>query len=153
MFPATTDRVPDHTDPQINEKIRTATWQHVYQYAAATPEAIGLRLRKLDREWDIERVLEFNAALFSLIGLVLSFFMTRLFLIVPLAVAVLLLTHAAQGWCPPLPLFRRLGFRTQSEIDREKYALKALRGDFQKACDPQATPPERAEAAFTAAQG
>jgi hypothetical protein len=31
-----------------------------------------------------------------------------------------------------LPIFRRLGFRTASEIDRERYALKALRGDFEE---------------------
>jgi hypothetical protein len=29
-----------------------------------------------------------------------------------------------------MPVFRRLGFRTQSEIDSERYALKTLRGDF-----------------------
>ena len=41
-----------------------------------------------------------------------------------------LLQHAVQGWCPPLPFFRANGVRTQSEIDEEKFALKALRGDF-----------------------
>jgi hypothetical protein len=40
--------------------------------------------------------------------------------------------HAVQGWCPPVPVLRRLGFRTASEIDHERYALKALRGDFEK---------------------
>jgi len=40
------------------------------------------------------------------------------------------LQHALQGWSPPVPLFRRLGFRTQNEIESERYALKALRGDF-----------------------
>jgi len=35
-----------------------------------------------------------------------------------------------QGWCPPLPVLRRLGFRTAFEIDYDRYALKALRGDF-----------------------
>jgi len=34
------------------------------------------------------------------------------------------LQHGLQGWCPPLPLLRRLGIRTRGEIDREKYALK-----------------------------
>ena len=29
-------------------------------------------------------------------------------------------------------MFRRLGFRTQIEIDYERYALKALRGDFRE---------------------
>jgi hypothetical protein len=50
--------------------------------------------------------------------------------IFPAVVAGFLLQHAVQGWCPPMPVFRRLGFRTQSEIDSERYALKTLRGDF-----------------------
>ena len=29
-----------------------------------------------------------------------------------------------------MPVFRRLGFRTATEIDHERYAIKALRGDF-----------------------
>jgi hypothetical protein len=45
-------------------------------------------------------------------------------------VAGFLLQHAVQGWCPPVPVFRRWGFRTAAEIDEERYALKALRGDF-----------------------
>jgi hypothetical protein len=39
--------------------------------------------------------------------------------------------HAVQGWCPPVPVLRKMGIRTRSEIDREKFALKVLRGDFQ----------------------
>jgi hypothetical protein len=54
----------------------------------------------------------------------------RRWLLFPAAVAGFLLQHAVQGWCPPVSIFRRLGFRTQSEIDEERYALKALRGDF-----------------------
>jgi hypothetical protein len=34
-----------------------------------------------------------------------------------------------------VPLFRRLGVRTASEIDEERYALKALRGDFRNLPD------------------
>jgi hypothetical protein len=48
----------------------------------------------------------------------------------PAIVATFLLQHAVQGWCPPLSVFRRLGFRTAAEIDHERYALKAIRGDF-----------------------
>lgn len=33
--------------------------------------------------------------------------------------------------CPPILILRRVGFRTQPEISEERYALKALRGDFQ----------------------
>jgi hypothetical protein len=31
-------------------------------------------------------------------------------------VGAFLLQHAIQGWCPLIQLFRRLGFRTQTEI-------------------------------------
>jgi len=48
----------------------------------------------------------------------------------PAVVGTFLLQHAVQGWCPPLTVFRRLGFRTAGEIARERYALKAMRGDF-----------------------
>jgi hypothetical protein len=43
----------------------------------------------------------------------------------------MLLLHSVQGWYPLLPLLRRLGLRTQNEIDREYYAMKMLRGDFE----------------------
>jgi len=45
-------------------------------------------------------------------------------------VAAFLFQHAVQGWCPPIPVLRRLGVRTSREIELERIALKALRGDF-----------------------
>jgi hypothetical protein len=48
----------------------------------------------------------------------------------PVMVAAFQLQHALQGWCPPVSLLRRLGVRTRQEIDSERVALKALRGDF-----------------------
>jgi hypothetical protein len=42
-----------------------------------------------------------------------------------------------------VPILRRLGFRTADEINRERYALKALRGDFKDAEKPK-TPAESA---------
>ena len=50
--------------------------------------------------------------------------------LLPGVIGGFLLQHAVEGWCPPVPLLRRLGFRTEAEIQRERYALKALRGDF-----------------------
>jgi hypothetical protein len=38
--------------------------------------------------------------------------------------------HAFSGRYPVLPVLRRMGLRTSREIARERYALKALRGDF-----------------------
>ena len=53
----------------------------------------------------------------------------RKWFIFPAVVAGFLLQHTVQGWCPPLPVLRRLGFRTQTEIEEEKHVLKALRGN------------------------
>ena len=47
-----------------------------------------------------------------------------------MVVAAFLLQHALQGWCPPLPLLRRMGMRTSAEIHEEIIALRILRGDF-----------------------
>jgi hypothetical protein len=54
----------------------------------------------------------------------------RRFLLLPAAVLTFLAQHALQGWCPPLPILRRHGVRAAREIERERYAIKALRGDF-----------------------
>ncbi len=130
MIPSTVERVPRHTAGHINEQIRHQTELNVARFAA-DPAAIDRRLAELDREWDIERTLEANAATAVLVGVTLGATVDRKFFLFPAVVAGFLLQHAVQGWCPPLPVFRRLGFRTQSEIEEERYALKALRGDFQ----------------------
>ena len=130
MIPSTVARVPLHTAEHVNEQIRRQTEQSIARCAQAGPAAIGRRLAELDREWDVERTLEANAATASLIGLTLGATVDRRWFIFPAVVAGFLLQHAVQGWCPPMPVFRRLGFRTQTEIDYERYALKALRGDF-----------------------
>jgi hypothetical protein len=130
MIPSTAERVPLHTAEHVNERIRRQTDERVASCAAAGPEAIDRRLAELNQEWDIERTLEANAASVSLIGLTLGATVNRKWFLFPAAVAGFLLQHAVQGWCPPVPVFRRLGFRTQSEIDEERFALKLLRGDF-----------------------
>jgi len=130
MIPTTVERVPQHTAAHVNEQIRRHTEERVARCADQGWRAIANRLSELDREWDIERTLEANAACASLIGLTLGATVDRKWFVFPAIVAGFLLQHATQGWCPPIPIFRRLGFRTQSEIDYERYALKSLRGDF-----------------------
>jgi hypothetical protein len=132
MIPSTTNRVPKHTAAHVNDEIRRKTEERISQIAAAGPRAIDRRLTELDREWDIERTLEANAATVAGVGAGLALLVDRRFALIPLFVGGFLLQHAVQGWCPPLPVFRRLGVRTQTEIEHERYALKALRGDFQQ---------------------
>ena len=139
MLPATSERVPRHTADAVNERIQLRTEEAVARCAAGGPEAIERRLMALDREWDIERTLEANASSLALVGLGLGAFVNRRYFALPAVIAGFLLEHALQGWCPPVPLLRRLSFRTQSEIDEERYALKALRGDFRD-IEPIRTP-------------
>lgn len=147
------ERVPEHTAPEVNREIRQKTLENVAKYAPGGSSVIQWRLDALDREWDIERLLEANAATFSLIGLALGVLFSPWFLLLPFAVAAFLLQHALQGWCPPLPIFRRMGVRTRQEINYERYALKNLRGDFNEVppAPPENTTPDRAEKALAAA--
>jgi hypothetical protein len=135
MIPSTVERVPEHTADHVNEQIRRQAEERITRLASEGPEAIDRRLAELDHEWDIERTLEANASSLALAGVVLGATVHRRWLILPGVVAAFLLQHAIQGWCPPLPIFRRMGIRTQSEIDEERYALKALRGDFRNLPD------------------
>ena len=135
MVATTVDRVRMSTSDEVNERIRRQTDANVARFAALGREAIDRRLRELDREWDIERVLETGSSALTLTGLLLGIAVNRKWLLLSLVVQGFFMQHALQGWCPPLPLFRRLGVRTQPEIERERHALKALRGDFNDASD------------------
>lgn len=143
MLPTTVARVPSQTRDEYNEHIRQQTEENIRCVAGTGRSAIDRRLQELDAEWDIERTLEANAATVSLIGLGLGAFVDRRLFVLPAMVAGFLLQHAIQGWCPPVPILRRLGFRTQPEIEQERYALKAIRGDFRnvaEAAGPQGEP-------------
>lgn len=130
MLPPTTRRVADNSSAVANARIRERTERNIVYYAR-NPHLIDMRLRELDREWDIERVVETSSSTLSLAGFVLALARRdRRWLLLPFGVSAFMLQHALQGWCPPIPLLRRLGVRTASEIDAERYALKALRGDF-----------------------
>jgi hypothetical protein len=130
MIPSTVNRVPLHTIGAVNEGIRRRTEKRVAKIADEGPEAIDRRLAELDREWDIDRAVEAKVATIILIGSALGAMRDRRFFAVPVIGSALLLIYAVQGWIPPLPALRRAGFRTAAEIDHERYALKALRGDF-----------------------
>jgi hypothetical protein len=125
-----TDRVRAHSPENLNQQIDVQAERCVEQLAGADRETINRHIDDLSREWDMERYLEANASLLSLGGVLLGATVNRKFLILPGVVFGFLLQHALQGWCPPMPVFRRMGVRTRTEINREKFALKALRGDF-----------------------
>jgi hypothetical protein len=124
------DRVRSYTVPQLTKRVDQDTQECLRALAGADNEVISQHLEQFSQEWDVERYLQTNASILTLAGLVLSATKSKKWLLVPAVVLPFLLQHGLQGWCPPLNIFRRMGVRTSKEINRERYALKALRGDF-----------------------
>ena len=143
------DRVRENTAAEINERLDREMRERVEAYAARGEAEITRRIEELDREWDMERLLETNASALAGLGVGLAAATgSRKWLILPGVVLSFLFQHAVQGWCPPVPVFRRAGVRTRQEIERERYALKVLRGDFDTAGEGDAG--ERTEKALRA---
>jgi hypothetical protein len=131
------DRVREQTDPEINRKLDTELERRLRFFATQDEQTISERIAELDREWDIERVLEANASGIILATVFLGIFRGKQWLLLSLVVSGFLLRHAIEGWCPPVPLLRRWGVRTRLEIEQERYALKLLRGDFDSLASEQ----------------
>jgi hypothetical protein len=123
-------RVRRMTPDGVNRRLDGITEERVRESAGLPPSELSRRLQDLERSWTIERLLETNAAALALLGLTLGLTRDRRWFALPAVVAGFLLQHGVQGWCPPLPLFRGLGARARLEVEQERVALKALRGDF-----------------------
>ena len=129
------DRVRQHTAPHVNERIDQLTRAAVDHALQGGPDATRRRLTELDHEWDVDRALMVNFAVAGAVtsGLGLARYASspwfaprrKGFLVFFGAQLGFLLLHGIVGWCPPASLFRRLGFRTQREIETERIALLA----------------------------
>lgn len=134
LQPPTNDRIREHTAEEVNRRIDRETRGAVAE-ATSSPGARRARLAELEREWSIDRALMLN---FGLVGALTGFkAMSSLkhhgrlggwgvFFWVQMG---FLVHHAIRGWCPPLPLFRRLGFRSEKEISAERVALTSSNGE------------------------
>ena len=122
------DDVRQSTAPEVNRAIRERTDEAIHS-VRRDPDRIRERILAIDAEWNVERALEIATGAASVIGLGLGLRGRRGGLAIALAAQGFLLEHATLGWCPAVPLLRRLGFRTQQEIERERYTLRALLRD------------------------
>ncbi len=142
------ERVRRHTAAPVQRQIDERTHRQIRRYAGRSRLELSQRIAELEREWDVEQVLETNASIIALTGAVLGTTWHKRFFAITGVVLGFLSQHALSGWCPPVPVFRRLGIRTRTEINQEKFALKALRGDFSAITD--LTHPRAAEEALQA---
>ena len=130
MIP-TTQRVEANTPGMINRQIEQQLQENISKYAHADRQQIDQRLQELDREWNVERLIETEAPLMIGLGLALGLAHDRRWFALSATAASMVIVHNLQGWYPLLPVFRRLGIRTQNEIEQERNALRVLRGDHE----------------------
>lgn len=127
LLPPTSLRVSLHTKDVINRRIQKRTQENIEGFKNKSKEDIRRRIEELEREWDIEKALETNASILIVISALLGIAVGGVgwFIFIGI-IAAFLLYHALVGWCPPIPVFRRMGIRTSAEIDEEKHQLKRL---------------------------
>jgi hypothetical protein len=129
MSVATTHRVEANTSDALNTQFDKQLKANIQKYANATTAELDQRLVELDREWNIERIIEMQAPTAIALGAILGATGNRKWYGYAAVAASMVILHNLQGWYPLLPLFRRLGIRSQHEIEQERSALRALRGD------------------------
>ena len=134
ILPPTSERVALNTCDVVNAAIRAETLMCLNIFKNCNENMLTEKIRRLGREWDIERTLETSAGALILLSSIKGLKKSKCFLFTG-AVSFFLLQHALQGWCPPLPIIRKLGVRTCGEINNEKTVLKILRGDFSQPSD------------------
>jgi len=101
-------------------------------YYAKNPEELADRLRELDGEWDSSQAAAAASVGMSLASLASAFSRRGRWAVLPItAVQAVLVRHAIAPGGVLGKVAGRCGLRTRRQIESERYALKALRGDFQ----------------------
>ncbi|MGF1451681.1 MAG: hypothetical protein ACFB21_06355 [Opitutales bacterium] len=132
--------VRERTAEPVQWRIDTQTLENVRFYSTQPRPVIDARLIELDQERDVDQLLRTYGTSVALGSLVLGVLGKKRMLLLCGGVLGFLLQHGVQGWCPPLPALRKLGIRTRREINQERIALKALRGDFSDVPVPNSPP-------------
>lgn len=130
MIP-TAQRVEWNTSAQLAQEIEDQLKENISRYLHADRTLIDQRLKELDAEWNVERLIETEAPSMIALGIALGLGQDRRWFALSAMAASMVILHSFQGWYPLLPLFRRLGIRSQNEIEQERSALRVLRGDHE----------------------
>ncbi len=124
------DRIRAHTPARLNEDIDHCIARRVEELATRSEAEKSAYLDRLDEAWSVDR-----AALAAVASLAVASCLAALrrpgWLCLAALSSASLLRTALTGGGLPVTLLRRLGLRTRREIECERCALKALRGDFE----------------------
>lgn len=114
------------------DESETKTWDNVRFYGSLGKEGLTERIHSLEEEWDMEKFITVGLSGIGVFGLVMGFFGSRVWRLFSWVSLPLLFLYGQDKWKPSNGALKSLGLRSRKEIDEEKYALKALRGDFQR---------------------
>jgi len=98
--------------------------------ADAGPHAINDRIDQLEWEWTAGRMTKVTLGVTILVGFALTALLNPWFLVLPAAAGLFLLQYifSRSSWLGEM--FHEMGYRRGCEVEQEKLALRALRGDF-----------------------
>lgn len=119
-------------DPASESRIR----DNVRYYSTLGPEAVSERIRQLDREAEAECTVVSVLSGLGAFGLLMGLLGGRTFRLLAWISLPLLFAFSMGKWAPDAGVISRWGLRSRKEIEEERYALKALRGDFAKVQPP-----------------
>ncbi len=94
------------------------------------PAAIGERLHELEREWTAGRAAKATAGVLIIGGLALSLTLSLMWLVLPIVGGAVMMQYLFARTSLMGEMFHAFGLRSGVEIEREKMALRVLRGDF-----------------------
>ena len=116
--------------PVSSTKMEAALECRLKKVIEAGPAAITERLNELEEEWTAGRAAKATAGVFIVVGLALALTVNMYFLIMPIIGGAVMVQYIFGRKSLIGELFHAFGFRSGSEIDQEKMALRVLRGDF-----------------------
>ena len=114
----------------LTERDRQRIEDRLHHVAFGGQPAITQRLAELDEEWSAGRVAKIVVASGILIGLAAAVLVSWWWLAVPVALGLVLLHYLLSRDGLLTGALKKLGLRSSVEIEHERFALKALRGDF-----------------------
>ena len=94
------------TSDKQNSVIDETILLNIREYAGKSPAEISQRIKALDKEWDIERMLDLNMSAMALFGITFSLLFNKYSIILPILLLLFFIWHAVRGWCPPIPILR-----------------------------------------------
>jgi len=99
-------------------------------YGSLGSQSLSDRLKALEDEPELETVAILGLAGAGVLALIFGLLGSRMWRLLAWLVLPLIFAHARGRLAAPGQFLKTLGLRSRKEIEEEKYALKALRGDF-----------------------